>query len=177
MKFFFIFTVFLLLTACQSSLIQTNSSYLEPAIHPSIEITQSLDVSPESARAFLQNGEVISLEKLDLYAVNCEVEVNTVSETGQIIKPGKFKIISTSYEESPIVMIKPVMLASLNYASSTPPDIKRYVRFHLTALEAESKSSVRSLICRGAQDTHNEAELPTLKQMQNAVGIYIKFNL
>ena len=188
MKFFITLFILLLLTACQSTLIKTNDSYFETASHSSIEITQSLDVSPNSARAFLQNGEVIPQVKLDLYNVNCEVEINTVSETRQTILPGKFNIHSISQDESPIVitpeMKKPVMVASLQYAwggdSDSPVDIKRYYQFRLSAQEPESMNSkvkVRSLICRGVQDEPYKAELPTLEEMQAAVGSYIIFNL
>lgn len=165
-----------LLVACQSSLIESNNVYLKPSSHSTIEITQPLDVYPNFSRAFLQGGEVISPEELDLYRVNCEVEINTVFETQQIIAPGKFNITAISQEESPIVMLKPVMLASLNYAS-TPTDIKQFFRFHLSAQDPDSKSQVRALTCRGIQANHASALLPTFEQIQAATGSYIKFNL
>ncbi|MCU7799266.1 MAG: hypothetical protein KZQ70_03755 [gamma proteobacterium symbiont of Lucinoma myriamae] len=176
MKFFIILSL-LLLVACQSPLIQTNTSYLKPVSDSTIEITQSIEVSPNYARAFLQSGNVIPPVRLNSYSVNCEVEINTVSETRQIIKPEKFDIIEISQEESPIVMLKPVMVASLNHVSSSPADIKRFFRFHLSAQDPESKSQVRALICRGVQAAHGKAQLPTLEQMQAAAGTYIKFNL
>ena len=176
MKFFIMLSVIFLLVACQSSLIESNNVYLKPSSHSTIEITQPLDVYPNFSRAFLQGGEVISLEELDLYRVNCEVEINTVFETQQIIAPGKFNITAISQEESPIVMLKTVMVASLNYAS-TPTDIKQFFRFHLSAQNPDSKSQVRALTCRGIQANHALAQLPTLEQMQAAAGTYIKFNL
>lgn len=176
MKTFITIFALFLLVACQSPLIQTDGSYLKPDSTSTIEITQSLDVSPNFSRAFLQAGKNILPESLNLYLVNCEVEINTVSENEQIIKPDKFNIIAISQEDSPIVMIKPVMVASLNYASS-PSDIKRFFRFHLSTQNSSSKSDVRALICRGIQARHGEAQLPTLEQMQTAAGSYIKFNL
>lgn len=176
MKLFITLSILCLLVACQSPLIQTNTTYLKPASHSTIEITQSLDVHPNFARAFLQSGKVISPLRLNLYRVNCEVEINTVSETRQIIKPEKFNIIRIAQEESPIVMSKQVMVASLNYAS-TPTEIKRFFRFHLSAIDPDSKSEVRALICRGVQANYAEAQLPTLEQIQMAVGANIEFNL
>ena len=114
------------LAGCQSAtLIESEGRYVELAA------TASIEVAPNSARAFLQNGEVISITQLNLYDVNCEVEINTVSESRQLIEPGIFDVLAIGQEESPIVMSKPVMVASLTYAwgSDSPVDIKRYFYF------------------------------------------------
>lgn len=178
MKFFIALSVLFLLVACQSSpLIQSNASYIEPAAHSSIEINQPLEVFPNFSRAFLQSGKVISPVSLNLYQVNCEVEIDTVSETRQIIAPGKFNIIAISQKESPIVMLKPMLVASLNYASSTPTEIKQFFQFQLSPQNPDSTSKVRALTCRGVQAEHADAQLPTLEQMQKAVGTYINLNL
>lgn len=189
MKQILFLTIAFFLAGCQSALIQTENAYTEVSRQASIEITQVIEVAPGSARAFLQNGEVISYGQLNLYDINCEIEINTVSEERQIIEPGVFNIVSIAQEESPIVkrknekqfMTKPIMIAALNYAwfSNSPVDIKRYYRFRLTAQDPESKPGtvVRAMICRGAQDTPYNAELPTYEQMKAASGKYVKFNL
>ena len=168
------------LSACQTAaLIESEGRYVEIAATASIEITQSIEVAPNSARAFLQNGEVISITQLNLYDVNCEVEINTVSESRQLIEPGIFDVLAIGQEESPIVMSKPVMVASLTYAwgSDSPVDIKRYYHFRLSAQDPQSKSQVRALICRGVQDQPYKAMLPTFEEMMRASGQYIIFNL
>jgi len=172
------------LSACQSTLIKTGDSYLEIPGQATIEITQSVDVAPNSARAFFQNGEMIRYGQLNLYDINCEIEINTISEKYQTIEAGVFNIISIAQEESPIVKRqftgKPVMIASLNYAWAydSPVDIKRYYHFKVSAQDSERKSEVvvRAIICRGAQDTPYNAELPTYEQMRVAGGRYIQFN-
>jgi len=63
------------------------------------------------------------------------------------------------------------------WASDSPVDIKRYYHFKLSAQDPQSKSQVRALICRGAQDEPYNARLPTLEQMKLAGGQYIIFNL
>ncbi len=188
MKQILLITISFFLAGCQPALIRTENAYVEISSQASIEIMQSIKVSSNSARGFLQNGKVISPGQLNLYDINCEIEINTVSEERQIIEPGVFNVISIAQEESPIVkrknekqfMTKPIMIASLNYAwfSDSPVDIKRYYRFRLTAQDLESKpvTEVRAMICRGAQDTPYAAELPTYEQMMAASGKYIKFN-
>jgi len=185
-----ILVISLSLTACQSTLIRTDSSYFEPSPRSTIEITQSLSVSPNSARIYLQNGEPVFQGRLNLYDINCEIEVNTVSEERQTVNPGIFNVLAVIQDQSPIVMVQPIQLASLKYASGggggtgngggSPVDIKRFYKFRLSAQESDSAQSgaqVRSVICRGAQNEPYKAELPTLEEMKAAAGSYIKFNL
>jgi len=180
MKYLTLLISLLLLTACQSTLIRSDSNYFEVHHRASIEITEILTVAPNSARVFLQNGEVKKNGNIDLYEVNCEVEINTVSESRQTIQPEIFNVIRVSQEESPIVMLRPEVVASLTYAwmfSDSPVDIKLYYRFILTAQNSGSNSQVRAVICRGAQSEPYNAELPTLEQMKRAAGKYLRFNL
>ncbi len=179
MKYIIIFITLVFLSACQPTLIRSDNSFFETKSNPSIEITQRLEVLSNSARVFFQNGVPIHLNQLDLYSVNCELEINTVSEEVQFVEPGVFTITSINQDESSFVMMKPIMVASLNYATGVeqPVDIKRFYRFRLSPQKSESESQVRSLICRGVQARPSSAELPTLNEMQMAVGKYIIINL
>ncbi len=190
----FLLLSLLFLSACQSAQIRDDNSYIEIANQAMIEITQTIKVSPNSARAFFQNGELIKPGQLNLYDVNCEIEINTVSENYQQIDAGVFNVISIAQEESPIVenpfQRKNIMVASLNYAwaSDSPVDIKRYYHFKLSkkALDDNRSGSnntdssttvVRAIICRGAQDTPYNAKLPSYEEMKIAAGKYLIFNL
>ena len=126
----------LFLSACQSTLINENGRYVEVISQASIEITESIEVTPNSARAYFQNGELISPSQLNLYDINCEVEINTVSENRQIIEAGVFDIRSISQDQSPIVkqqeLKKEILVASLDiewkelaWYYNSPVDIKR----------------------------------------------------
>ncbi len=175
------------LSACQPTLIQEKNSFIEISSQATIEIMQNIEVAPNSARAFLQNGELINQGQLNLYDINCEIEINTVSEMRQLIEAGLFNIISVKQDESPIVKNsfpdKQIKLASLNYAwtSDSPVDIKRYYHFRLSANSDSKKSNneteVRAIICRGVQDTPYDAKLPSYEEMKAAGGRYLKFNL
>jgi len=182
-KKIFILLLSVFLSACQSGImspmIETQGVFKNIISEPSLKITQRIEVSPNSARAFLQNGEPISMGQLNLYDINCEIEINTVSELRQIINPGTFDIRAIIIDESPIVLSQPIRLAALNYTwvDNSPVDIKRYYRFRLSAREQASGSQVRSVTCRGVQDTPYEATLPTMEEMQKASGGYILFNL
>ena len=177
-KKYLLLTTFFI-TSCQSSLPTKQTNVLfDGQLISSIEITHALQVSPGSARSFLQRGQQIPMNQLNLYDSNCEVEINTVlDEQYQEIKPETFNVIFIVWDESPIVMRKPLMFASaeLAWSSDSPVDIKRYYYFKLTAQDPESLSQVRALICRGEQDTPYNAQLPTFEEIKNATGQLIKF--
>ena len=175
------------LSACQSTLIKSDGAYFQANTISTIEITQELSVPAYSARAFFQSGELLSHTGINLYDISCEVMINTVSESRQLIAPGVFNITSISQDESPIVMRKPVQVAALDFSyeqyalgggDGSPVDIHRYYRFKLAAQNPETQiSEVRSISCRGVQDNPYDAELPTFNEMQAAFGRFVKFNI
>jgi hypothetical protein len=184
--------ILILLSACQSALIKSDNVYTEVSAQATIEITRMIEVAPNSARAFFQNGELIRYGQLNLYDVNCEIEINTVAEEIQQISPGIYNVIAIRQEESPIVnrtKQKSVMVASLSYSpvafsssSDSPVDIKLYYHFRLARQKqaddaSSAKTQVRAVICRGAQSEPYDARLPTYEEMKIASGPYILFNL
>ena len=188
MKIISVVILIILLSACKSTQIKSDGVYYQTSPDASIEITQEVSVPPNSARAYFQNGELLSHTGINLYNVNCEILINTVSESRQKIAPGVFNITSITQNESPIVMSKTMQVAALDFSyqqyassggsSSSPVDIKRYYRFKLEAQDPSKQiTQVRSLTCRGAQDEPYNAMLPTFNEMLTSVGPYIKFNL
>ena len=190
MKFILIMIIVVLLTACQgrNTLIKSEDSYFLISPSATIEITQELSVPPNSARAFFQNGELLSHTGINLYNVSCEILINTVSESRQSIAPGVFNITAISQDESPIVMRKTLQVAALDFnynqyalgggSGDSPVDIHRYYKFKLSAQDPSKQiTQVRSLTCRGVQDEPYNAELPTFNEMQAAAGQYVKFDL
>jgi hypothetical protein len=181
MRSLLVFMLFYLL-GCQPALVKTEKGYQPIQADATIEITQELTVAANSARAFLQNGRLIRQNRLNLYDINCEIEINTVKEQSQTVPSGLFTVVSVSQQESPIVfdnqLKNEVQVASLNYAwsSNSPVDIKRYYTFKLVA-QSNSKPQVRALICRGIQETPWLAQLPTLEEMKRATGLYIILSL
>lgn len=173
-----LFTMTLLMSAgCQQTLIKTDSGYQPGSSDSFIVLNQSVVIPPNSARAFFQGGELIPNARLNLYAVDCELQINKVMEVPQTVQPGKFSIIRIIQDQSPIVLSQPVMYAAMGIArgyNSGLVDIKRFYTFRL---ESESQPLVRAVICRGAQDTPYMAELPSLEEMQTAAGEYLQFNL
>jgi hypothetical protein len=179
MKNLFAILLVIILSGCQSVKIKQDDQFISIAQDSTIEIMRSIKVPPNSARAYLQNGNLLPGTGINYYQVNCEIEINTVAEKYQTVQPGKFKVKSVRMEESPIVMSKPVLYASLKLTSTdsdSPVDIKRYYHFALQSIDSNEESDVRALICRGILEEPYLAELPTFEEMQQASGDYIKFN-
>jgi len=171
-----ILMVLLMLTACKAPLIQQkeHGKHFPIADHAWIEIQQKISVEPENARAYFQGGEWIKPSVLNLYQVNCEIEVRDVLETRQWIAPGKFKIIRTAQDQSPIVFMPGQTTILANFRDNSPTDIKRFWKF---TLESKQQPNVMHLICRGVQDTPYDAKLPTSEEMQAAVGVNMDLHL
>jgi len=194
MKITLIIIALIILTACQgqNTLIKYDNSYFKASPSATIEVTQELSVPANSARAYFQSGELLSHTGINHYNVSCEILVNTVSESRQIIAPGVFNVTSISQDESPIVMRRTIQVAALSFnyqqyalggggggsGGDSPVDIHRYYRFKLSAQDtSKQKIQVRSLTCRGVLDEPYDAVLPTFNEMQAAVGQYVKFDL
>ncbi len=143
--------------------------------NPWIVVLHPLHVYPGHARAYLQGGRVIHPDTLDLYEVNCELEIDVVRETEQDVPAGSYMIRHIQVRMSPNVWLpQQKQLLAMGGGRGSSIDIKRYYQFTLSSHE---HPQVLNMFCRGAQDNEFSAELPTLEQMQRAVGKYIQFHL
>jgi len=162
-----------LLFSCNGTYIQPslNSSYTQIKNKAWIEIKQPLQVSPENARVYLQNGKQIKPSELDFYQVNCEIEVNQVLDNIQTVFPGRYEIINISIDESSVVFMENAKIKIASLATSFPMEIKKYWKF---SLQSKQHPEVINLFCRGIQNMPFDAQLPTLEEIKLAVGAYIK---
>jgi len=168
--------ILMLLTACKVPVIkqQEHGQYYPIAQNAWIEIQQKARIEPDNARAYFQDGKWIHPSSLNLYEVNCELEVRDVVEKYQWINPGKFEIIRTQQDQSPIVF-GPGKSTTLAWnQDQAPSDIKRFWKF---TLQSKQQANVMHFICRGVQDSPYNATLPTSTEMQTAVGQHIKLHL
>lgn len=174
MRLLIILSLVLIINACKPLLIEDKNSYTQIIADAWIELNEPLTVRMEEGRIFMQSGQIIDQAELDLYTVNCELEMQKLSDTKRIIQPDRFDIKGTSQQSSPIVMARPYQLASLQMIASSPADIKRVWVF---LLYSEKQPEVRALICRGPQNSEESAKLPTIDEMQNTLGELITLHL
>jgi hypothetical protein len=56
-----------------------------------VDILAPQVIAPASARAWYQGGERVAV--VDEYAPHCELEVNTVSPSERVVRPGRFAVV------------------------------------------------------------------------------------
>lgn len=169
-----VLAIALLLGGCGAQKIQNTQSYRSISPKAYIQLKQEIVVEPGHARAFFQLGELIKPSELNLYEVDCELEIRHVKEVKQTIKPGKFQVMDAQQDISPIVFVPETrtQVAWVNHIG--PSDIKRFWRFKLSS---QTQPNVMNLICRGVQDFPYKAQLPSYEEMQFALGEYVQLKL
>ena len=173
MKNYLCIVMCFLLFSCNGMYLQptTNSSYTQFNHKTWIEIKNPLQVSPENARVYLQNGKQIKPSELDFYQVNCEIEVQNVLDSKQTVFPGRYEIKTISIDESSVVFMENAKLQIVSLANSFLMEIKKYWKF---SLQSTTHPEVINMFCRGVQDMPFTAQLPTLEEIKQAVGTHIE---
>ncbi len=162
-----------------SELAQRNrSSHLyPPLVGTTIELLKPLEVPPGHTRVFLQRGDVVSKQAFDRYVPNCNFEIRTLSEQVRKITPEPFLVTRVQRVTVEVVQLAmPIMVAGLNLvvADASQPMVARGL--HLW-IGSDLQPDVMRLTCRGAFDDPWEAELPSIKQMREALGSYATVEL
>lgn len=168
---------FLTLVSCGQMKIQTSnaSSFIDFAASPWIEINNELVIQPLHTRAYLQYGELIHPDVLNLYETNCEIEVKQVLEVNQIINPGRYEIAHIIIDESSVVFLPHQAIQyAMGGGGTGSYDTKAFWQF---TLQSDENPDVLFMLCRGVQEDVAEAELPTIEEIKQAVGDNITIHL
>jgi hypothetical protein len=161
-----------------SSLVVTDpaSPFYVPPVGSQVVVKQRLTVPPGMTRVFLQHGKVIPRNARDDYAVNCNFDINTLSDSPRYIEEGTYTVIRSLRRSDDIVRRHAVNLAALKLSAGmmlwrgdgTPVLFEEVV----LTLTSTPPSDVRELACRGAMAEPTEIQLPTLAEMRQALGDY-----
>jgi hypothetical protein len=161
-----------------SSLVVTDpaSPFYVPPVGSRVVVKQRLTVPPGKTRVFLQYGKVIPRSARDDYAVNCNFDINTLSDAPRYIEVGSYTVTRSLRHSDDIVQRQAVRLAALDLSAGmmiwrrdgTPVLFEEVV----LTLSSTPPSDVRELACRGAMAEPTEIELPTLAEMRQALGEY-----
>lgn len=164
-------------SAC-SSLVVTDSAspFYVPPVGSRVVVKQPLAVPPGKTRVFLQYGKVIPRSERDDYAVNCNFDINTLSDSPRIIEVGSYTVSRSLRRSDDIVSREPLQLAAsgvlagimFRHDGGTPVLFEEVV----LSLISTPPSDVRELACRGAIAEPPEMRLPTLAEMRRALGAY-----
>lgn len=161
-----------------SSLVVTDpaSPFYVPPAGSRVLVKQRLTVPPGMTRVFLQYGQVIPRSARNDYAVNCNFDINTLSDSPRYIEAGSYTVVRSQRHSDDIVSRQPLQLAALGMQAGmmfrddggTPVLFEEVVM----TLTSTPPSDVRELACRGAMADPSEMQLPTLAEMRQALGDY-----
>jgi hypothetical protein len=165
-------------SAC-SSLVVTDpaSPFYVPPVGSRVVVKQPLTVPPGKTRVFLQYGQIIPRSERDDYAVNCNFEINTLSDSPRTIEVGSYTVSRSLRRSDDIVSREPLRVAASGGLAGVMmfrSDGGTPVLFEEAVLTLTSTppTDVRELACRGAMDEPTEMRLPTLAEMRQALGAY-----
>ena len=148
-----------------------------PMVAPTsvVQINQQLEIPPELARVYIQNGIHSGKRGLDKWLTYCSVlmqEVNTPGEPLQTVSPGKFEI--SQVREYNDYRYQPRIYASLTRVRYDPPsDVIYTVEMRL---QSEQQPGVRALICVRHVAAYGRY-YPTLAEIRVALGDVIEINM
>jgi hypothetical protein len=144
-------------------------SYNLPPIGSKLVLMQAVMIEPGTTRTFLQRGKPMALGDFNRYRVNCNFEVERLSERVQRIEPDTFIIKKVQRMMTEVVQhdaYQPRFL-TVEYADPSSPLVTH--GYHLW-LSSEKQPDVMRVTCRGAFDDLSDAEPPSINEVREALG-------
>jgi hypothetical protein len=142
----------------------------------SLVLKQALTVPAGKARVFLQDGRegqgrAIVGGGFDHYRTHCAFEIDEVRHAGFTIEPGTFRIERVQHSVTPVVMARPVQVASLLLADGLDGEgTSAYYEGYHFWLSAPGQPGLRRLSCYGAYAEPPDLYPPTLGEIRAALG-------
>lgn len=171
-----------ILSGCNSLVVtDPTSPYYVPPVGSRVVVKQRITVPPGMTRVFLQYGKVIPKYARDDYAVNCNFDINTLSDSPRYIEVGTYTVIRSLRRSDDLVHLQTVHLAAqilsagiMRWRGDGTPVLFEEV---VLTLSSTPPSDVRELACRGAMAEATEVMLPTLAEMHQALGEYAEIQV
>lgn len=164
----------LLLDGCVNQQIDNRDSHFyRPPVGSVFQLNQALTVPRQRTRVFMQHGQAVT--QIDFYSPHCNFEVRNLKPETQQIEPGRFSVTRVQQGGEPVVQRDGWQLAGPAWAFSfgDPPVISRYYHFYL---QSKEQPGVMRLTCHAGQADAPRAALPTLQEMQEAMGDLISID-
>ncbi len=165
--------VLLMLSACSQTthtLRDDTNPYQPPSVGDRVALLEPLELPPETARIFLQNGEPMALDAFDRYKVNCNFEVRTLKPETQTIQPDEFIIKRVQALMVEVVRHDPPVRGGLMRVGMDDSGSSSVTRGYHLWLESEQQPDVMRLSCRGAFDYMWKATPPSIQEIRQALG-------
>jgi hypothetical protein len=174
-----VLATFVLLASCQSPQVRDqNSPNFLPPKGSLVILHDDMQISPQSARVFLQRGRLVGYHDLDRYYPWCSFEVNDVSDSTQILRANTFEIYRVYIRSEQVVENTKTRLAQLTVGahkvwhlsgdgSGGPTTVTKVI---VMWMNSPTQSNIRKLTCGGSEENEALARTPSVMQIRAALG-------
>lgn len=142
-------------------------------VNSTISLLQPLTIPAQDTQVFIQYGKAVYSTGYtygyDQYYPFCFFEVQDIAETEQTILADNFTITEVYRDETEFVQTTPTRMASLITVSGDY-GISIIVQTMTMKLHSDKQPGVSKLVCGGGFDLPPFAELPTIKEIEEALG-------
>jgi len=138
-----------------------------------VVLNQPLVVATGSHQAFIQGGMAVPNKVFpftggyDQYYPFCYFELRQSAEQSLTIQPGRFTITRVRLEETEVVSLTPVRVAS---ADDGDGGIELVVQALIMELSSQLQPEVEKLVCAEGFDYAGQEELPVLSHIIETLG-------
>ena len=155
------------LSACANLILKDeNSPYYPVPAGSKLILHQDLQIPPDSARVYLQYGQVVKAPSVsDPY---CRFEVNDVRPAAQTLRADEFVVRKTQMDTLYISMQGPLVLAAMQAMVSDGGGDVTLVWY--LWLDSPRQPNVRRLICGGMFDYPYRARRPSINEIRVQLG-------
>ena len=149
-----------------------DNTYGIPA-NSTISLLQPLTIPAQDTQVFIQYGKAVYSSGYtygyDQYYPFCFFEVQDIAQAEQTIVADNFTITEVTREETEFVQTTPTRMANLITvgADYTIPII---VQTTTMKLHSDKQPQIKKLVCGGGFDHPPFAKLPTIKEIEEALG-------
>ena len=163
-----------LASGCQQYTVKDENNWFY-SIKPGAVITlkQTLDIAPNQVAVYLQHGDKVAANAVDLYDTHCKFEIRTIAESTRQVSPDNFMVTRVS-DETEVVSLQGRMYASMGHDADVRQDINYTTTLYLSS---DSQPDVLRLACMQQDSFYYLETYPSITQMRKALGDVFEIQL
>jgi hypothetical protein len=142
-------------------------------------VNEPLIIQSRKVRTFLQDGTQTSQRRFssgyDQFHPFCFFEVGKLVRHEQTIEPDTFTVTRTSREHTRIVHVEESGMTGLS--SGNGGGLTQIIELHIMRLESTSQPDVRRMVCANGFDEPSRVRLPTIDEINQALGKLVTLTL
>lgn len=154
-----------------------DSPFFAPPKGSTVILHENLEIAPQTARVFLQRGQIYRYGGINRYYPWCYFQINTVEDATQELGADTFDVYRVVSRTEEVVENQPIRFAGLSsktaggimlaYGGGGPPTVTQTVQLWL---RSEKQADIRKMVCGGAEDNPATVVPPSILEIKGALG-------